>query len=397
MDVSRRTFLLGGLAVPAAAALPSFLLRAAAAAPPSDRGLVLLRLAGGNDGLNTVVPFEQDAYHRARPGLGISGGAVLRLQDGIGLHPGLGGLRPAWEAGDLAVVQGVGYANPNRSHFISTDIWHTASLEPQSRRTGWAGRALDEREGSFGEALPALHLGPEPLSLALVGERVIVPSVRDARRFEVRGGPEAARLLAGLASGPRGTETLEFIRSSARRAYRTADRLRAALAGSGDAAGYPDTPLGRRLWQIARLIEGGLGAGLYAATLDGFDTHSQQKPVHDALMRTLGDAVGALYADLQRAGWADRVVVLTYSEFGRRVKENRSLGTDHGAAAPLFVVGGRVRGGLHGEHPSFSDLRDGDLVHGFDFRRVYATMLGRWIGVDPDKVLGGRYEPVGFL
>ena len=306
-------------------------------------------------------------------------------------------MRAAWEAGDLAVIQGVGYERPDRSHFVSTDIWHTASRDPQSRRTGWAGRALDAQAGTFGDRIPALHLGDEPLSLALVAETVVVPSVRDAERFTVRGGAKAAAVLERLIAGKSGSDILETIRGSAQRAYRTSERLSESLKGTRERSGYPQTPLGRRLWQIARLVEGGLGARIYAASLDGFDTHSRQAPVHDALMSTLGSALGAFYDDLKRNGMNDRVVLMTYSEFGRRVKENRSLGTDHGAAAPMFVMGGPAKGGLVGDHPSLTDLRDGDLKHDLDFRQAYATILERWFDVDARKILGAKYDPLPFL
>ena len=397
MTIDRRTFLKCSLCAPAAAVVPAVLMRAAFAAAPSDRVFVLLRLGGGNDGLNTVVPFEQDAYYNARPALGIGKGRIVELAGGVGLNPGLAPMRAAWEAGDLAVIQGVGYERPDRSHFVSTDIWHTASRDPQSRRTGWAGRALDAQAGTFGDRIPALHLGDEPLSLALVGETVVVPSVRDAERFTVRGGAKAAAVLERLAAGKPGSDILETIRGSAQRAYRTSERLSESLKGTRERAGYPQTPLGRRLWQIARLVEGGLGARIYAASLDGFDTHSRQAPVHDALMNTLGSALGAFYDDLKRNGMNDRVVLMTYSEFGRRVKENRSLGTDHGAAAPMFVMGGAAKGGLVGDHPSLTDLRDGDLKHHTDFRQAYATILERWFDVDARKILGAKYDPLPFL
>lgn len=386
--LSRRSFLKGALAFPAAAALPGLFARAAWAAGGGDDVLVLVRLDGGNDGLNTVIPFGDDLYYRARPGIGVR--EPMKLDDYVGLHPSLGALRSAWDDGALAVVQGVGYPNSSRSHFTSTDIWHTAFTTPPERWSGWAGRALDAMDE--GE-VPALQLDPAPLSLALTGERVVVPAVADAESFRVRGNKE---LLAALVARPRDGATAEQVRRSGASAYKTAERLEKAF-GSGDAAGYPDTDLARRLWQIARLVEGGLPARVYAVRLGGFDTHSRQAAAHAVLLKTLGDALGAFQADLKAKGLDKRVLAMTYSEFGRRVEENRSLGTDHGTAAPLFVMGGAVRGGLKGAHPSLADLEEGDLRHHTDFRQVYATVLERWLKADSRAVLGAAYEPVPFV
>jgi uncharacterized protein (DUF1501 family) len=386
-SLSRRSFLKGALAFPAAAALPGLFARAAWAAGHGDSVLVLVRLDGGNDGLNTVVPFADDLYHRARPGIGVKD--PVKLTDAIGLHPSLAALRGAWDDGALAIVQGVGYPDSSRSHFTSTDIWHTAFTATPERWSGWAGRALDRMDE--GE-VPALQLDPAPLSLALTGERVVVPAVADAEGFRVRGNKE---LLAALVARPR-EGVAEHVRRAGAAAYKTAERLEKALGG-GDARGYPDTDLARRLWQIARLIEGGLPARVYAVRLSGFDTHSRQANAHAVLLKTLGDAMAAFQADVKTKGLDKRVLLMTYSEFGRRVEENRSLGTDHGTAAPLFVMGGRVTGGLKGEHPSLADLEAGDLRHHTDFRQVYATVLSRWLNADPRAVLGAAYDPLDLV
>jgi len=392
MTIDRRSFLKGTLALPAAAALPSLFARALLGAEPGGRILVLVQLDGGNDGLNTVVPLDDDAYYRARPGLAIPRGQVVRLADGHpGLHPSLAALHGAWDDAALGVVQGVGYPDASRSHFTSTDVWHTARTEPQPRWTGWVGRALDRT--ARGE-VPALYLDPGPLSLALVGERIVVPSVADAGRFRVRGDPD---LLGGLVERPREGDALEYIRRSARRAYRVAARIESVLSGDAGRDRYPMTDLALRLWQVARMVQAELPARVYAVRLTGFDTHARQAPAHAVLLKTLGDALGAFHADLKKNGLAERVLTMTYSEFGRRVRENRSLGTDHGAAAPMFLMSGGLKGGFHGEHPSLTDLEDGDLRHGIDFRQVYATILERWLEVEAQPILGRAYRPVGFL
>jgi uncharacterized protein (DUF1501 family) len=384
--LDRRTLLKSGLM---AAALPAFFGRISLAAT-TDRILVLVQLDGGNDGLNTVIPFADDAYHRARPGIGVPAGQVLRLDDKVGLHPQLQGLRAIWDERDLALLQGVGYPDPNRSHFTSTDIWHTASTRTEGRWNGWAGRALDR---CARDDVPGVHLDPGPLSLALVGDRVVVPSIADANRFRVQGDQT---LLQRLAERGRGSGTLEYIRASASQAYATAERVERALLGRST-DDYPQTDLARRLWQIARMVEADLPARVYAVRLRGFDTHARQRQAHDALLRQLGDALAAFQRDLKRRALDERVLTITYSEFGRRVRENRSLGTDHGAAAPMFAMGARLKGGLHGAHPSLTDLQDGDLRFHTDFRQVYATILESWLDVSAQAVLQGAFEPVAFL
>ncbi len=395
MRLSRRSVLKLGLAAPALAALPQAFARVANAGRP-DRALVLLKLDGGNDGLNTIVPFADDAYHRHRPGIGIPTAEVLRLDDHVGLNPALGGLRALWDEGELAVLQGIGYPHPDRSHFRSTDIWETATTRVPKRWSGWLGRALDT-PAPAGGGIPGLQLDDGPLSLALVGERVVVPSVRDAGRFRVDGGAAARERLARLLLGPSEAGPLAHIQKAARQAYRTADSLERALSRERRADPYPDSELARHLWQIARLIEADFPARVFALRLPGFDTHSRQRPGHDALLRILGDAVGAFFRDLRRVRRGDRALLLTYSEFGRRVRENRSLGTDHGAAAPMLVAGGGVRGGIHGGHPSLEQLEQGDLVHHTDFRRVYASVLEGWLGIDATRVLDGAFAPLPFV
>ena len=395
MRLSRRSVLKLGLAAPALAALPQAFARVAHSGRP-DRALVLLKLDGGNDGLNTIVPFADDAYHRHRPGIGIPAAEVLRLDDHVGLNPALEGLQALWDEGELALLQGIGYPHPDRSHFRSTDIWETATTRVPERWSGWLGRALDTPAPAAGGIL-GLQLDDGPLSLALVGERVVVPSVRDAGRFRVDGGAAVRERLARLLLGTSDSGPLPHIQGSARQAYLTADRLERALSRERGAADYPATELARHLWQIARLIEADFPARVFALRLPGFDTHSRQRPGHDAMLRTLGDAVGAFFRDLRRARRGDRALLLTYSEFGRRVRENRSLGTDHGAAAPMLVAGGAVRGGIYGRHPSLEQLEQGDLVHHTDFRRVYASVLEGWLEVDAVRVLAGAFAPLPFV
>ena len=268
--MDRRSFLKSSLAVPAAAAaLPTLFARALFGAEPGEEILVLVQLDGGNDGLNTVIPYVDDAYYRARPGLGVPAGQVQKLDDHVGLHPSLSPLRGAWDDGALSVIQAVGYPDSSRSHFTSTDVWHTAATDPQGRWTGWVGRALDREEA---REVPALQLDPGPLSLALVGEKVVVPAVADAESFRVQG--DAGR-LAGLVARSRETGPAERIRRAAAQSYKTASRIEAALKDGKGRDAYPGTDLAKRLWQVARLVQAGFPARVYAVRLSGFDTHAR--------------------------------------------------------------------------------------------------------------------------
>jgi uncharacterized protein (DUF1501 family) len=409
MSTTRRRFLgqLGAAGLLSVGGLPpEFLCRAARAADQAKndgRILVLVELEGGNDGLNTVIPFGDDEYYKARPGLGVDRDQILKLDDYHGLHPGLAGLKSLYDEGRLAVLQGVGYPNPDRSHFRSMDIWHSAEPERETFDRGWLGRMLDAQAGAADAQSPALALGVQRLPLALVASKINVPAVSDlsAYRLEVGSGSselQAARrkLLAELAerNGHAGAE-LDFLRQTALTAYRSAERLRSVTEGYKAAAEYPASGLGEQLKLIAQIIASGLETRIFFVSLSGFDTHSQQAPAHQLLLAELGDAVQAFHKDLAGHGLAERVMLVTFSEFGRRVKENGSLGTDHGAASQMFVMT-PLTGGIVGKHPSLTELTDGDLIHHTDFRAVYATLLERWLGLPSEGVLGGRFAPLAF-
>jgi len=409
MTTTRRRFLgqVGAAGLLSFGSLPpAFLCRAAHAAEAASRDgriLVLVELEGGNDGLNTVVPHGDDEYYKARPGLGVEREQVLELDDYHGLHPGLAGLRSLYDEGRLAVLQGIGYPNPDRSHFRSMDIWHSAEPERETFERGWLGRALDAQVGAADAQAPALALGVQRLPLALVASKINVPAVSDlsAYRLEVGNGSEelqAARrkLLADLAErNASASGELDFLRQTAFTAYRSAERLRNVTEGYKPAADYPASGLAERLKLIAQIIASGLETRIFFVSLSGFDTHSQQAAAHQALLTELGDAVSAFHRDLAGHGLADRVMLVTFSEFGRRVKENGSLGTDHGAASQMFVMT-PLAGGIVGKHPSLTELTDGDLIHHTDFRAVYATLLERWLGLPSETALGGKFAPLSF-
>lgn len=397
---SRRKFLavggstavlsLGGVA-------PRFLSAAAAAAPAEARDtvLVVVQLSGGNDGLNTVVPVRNDDYYRLRPKLAVPRAQALPLSDELGLHPALAGFADLLQAGELSVVQGVGYENPNRSHFESMDIWHTCFRKDQRQGEGWLGRYLDASAARQGGDVPALHVGPEQQPRALAGRSVRVPSLESLEAFRLREG-SAQREAAGKLLAPRrqAGALVDFLQSSLGTALSASRRVEEAARQNRAAARYPDSELAGKLQLVSRLIHAGLSTRVYYVALDGFDTHSQQAQAHAALLKQLGEAVAAFRRDLASGEHSGRVLVASFSEFGRRVAENASEGTDHGAAAPMFLVGPKLKPGPIGEHPSLSELDDGDLKFRVDFRRVYATLLEDWLGWPSREVLGGQFERV---
>ena len=392
---------------------PRFLTRTAIAAPATDQPgggekiLVVLQLTGGNDGLNTVVPFGDDGYGRLRSALRLPKNELLKIDDHTGLHPSLGGFAKLLEQQALCIVQGVGYPNPNESHFRSMDIWQAASLG-EDETEGWLGKALVHLPG-----VPAFHAAApnEASYLALAGAPARVPSItnlqqfqlqinsagaadREAQRRAIESGTERPANSAG--AGP-DNRLLDFICRTAVNTYANSRRLQELAKNYQPAAPYPATGLANRLKLVAQLIESGIGARIYYVTHENYDTHASQLPSHANLLQELGDAVAAFYADLSARGHRDRLLLMTFSEFGRRAKENQSGGTDHGSAEPLFLVGGGVKPGLVGAHPSLTDLYMDKLKHHTDFRQVYAGVLDQWLGVPSEQVLGERFNPVEFL
>jgi uncharacterized protein (DUF1501 family) len=363
--------------------------------------LVVVQLTGGNDGLNTVVPYNHDEYRTARPKLAIPANDILKINDMIGLHPSARGFSELLEAGKLAVVQGVGYPDPNRSHFESMDVWHTCERKGNPRSTGWLGRFLDASVASADVDAPAIHVGPEKQPLALAAEAVRVPSfdTPEAFRLQDGGSPQFHDAVRALANGETGPSDplLAYLQSSTTSALAASERIAEALRGYQTPINYPESALATRLKTVAQLIDAGLKTRIYYVELDGFDTHSQQAATHAALLKQLSGAVRAFVEDVAHHGHGDRTLVMSFSEFGRRVAENASEGTDHGAAAPMFLAGSRVRAGLVGEHPSLSDLDSGDLRFHTDFRQVYATLLERWLGWSSSSVLGGEFKSIDML
>jgi uncharacterized protein (DUF1501 family) len=399
---NRRRFLqTSSLALGVGTLTPKFLVEAAERANDAqDRVLVVVQLSGGNDGLNTVIPYNHDEYRKRRPTLAIPASNIIKSNDQCGFHPELRGFADLLEQQQLTVVQGVGYANPNRSHFESMDIWHTCHMKNEQRVTGWLGRFLDQSPRADGIDVPAIHFGGEQQPLALQARDVRVPSVKSLDDFKLQSANDQFReTVSTLANTQRSasSELLGFVQSSTSAALVASDRVASAQLDYKSAVEYPQTDLARKLRIVAQLISAGLNTRIYYVTLDGFDTHSQQAEAHAALLRQWGDAVTAFTRDIHEHGHGSRVLTLSFSEFGRRVEENASKGTDHGAAAPLILTGAGIQAGFIGDQPNLTDLDDGDLKFHTDFRQVYATVLGNWLGTDSEKVIGGRYSPLPIL
>ncbi|MDA1049680.1 MAG: DUF1501 domain-containing protein [Planctomycetota bacterium] len=403
MRSNRREFLkttLGTSAVVSLGATVPGFLRAAAVASTDDKEtiLVVVQLSGGNDGLNTVVPFSDPAYRGSRPKLAIPASDVLKINDALGFHPSARGFADLLEDNSLAIVQGVGYDNPNRSHFESMDIWHTCQRKSDTRTTGWLGRYLDASQANRSGVSLAFHLGHEKQPFALTAEDVRVPSISSLEGFRLNdsGDKEVRSTISKLASSARqeSDSILDFLQSTTTVALSASQRVEEASRDYKTPIDYPESDLATKLKTVAQLIDAGLGTRVYYVTLDGFDTHSQQPAAHAVLLSQLGGAVSSFIKDIKHQGHGDRVAVLAFSEFGRRVEENASEGTDHGAAAPMFLAGNKVRAGVIGDHPSLTDLEDGDLKFHTDFRQVYATVLESWLGWPSKSVLDGSYDPV---
>ena len=385
MIVSRRQFMVEGVRV---SALVPVLGRLTHRSSPSDaeRVLVVVQLTGGNDGLNTVVPHRQEAYYRLRPTLALKSSSLHALDDDHGLHPSLGELGRIFAEGRMAVVHGVGYPEANRSHFRSLEIWHSADPQGPPRGVGWLGRMADQIVAASPGSMPAVHVGAEDLPLAMMGESVFAPTVMDESALHLSALPALGRARAQLVGEETGVSgELAFLRTAARSAYAASERLERAVARPAHSE-YPDLDLARKLRLVGKLVAGGFDTRLFLVTLGGFDTHARQAALHAARLDELGRSLGAFQRDLAASGSDERVLTLVFSEFGRRTAENGSRGTDHGAAAPVFLLGGPGRG-LRGTPPDLARLVEGDVGFTTDFRALYATIERDWMRLEPSSAI----------
>jgi uncharacterized protein (DUF1501 family) len=391
---SRRSFFSRTLSSSTLVALystvPDFLARSAHAAKPApdERVLVVIELNGGNDGINTVVPYRDEGYERHRSATRLATSDLIKIDDQVGLHPSMPDAARLLNDGKLAIVQGVGYPNPNRSHFESMRIWHTARPDAaDAAGSGWIGRVLDGRVGTSPSGPGAIFVGSYPSPVAMRGRRSAAITLDRTDDFLL--GDGAVRHSLPREAGDN-DELTAFIRRRTLDAYAIADRM-ATITRIAPGRRYPATRLAGGLEQISRLIKAGIGARFYYAIQGGYDTHAGQILTHARLLGELSGALGAFLDDLTTARLAERVAVLCFSEFGRRVADNGSSGTDHGTAGPVLLAGAGVRPGLLGRTPSLTDLEDGDLKVGIDFRRVYAAVLEGWLGLPAEPALGGAF------
>jgi len=411
---SRRAFISRSLGIAVlGGTMPSFFGKAAFADPLPALGstldprnvLVVVQMGGGNDGLNTIVPYSDDAYHRVRSAIGIAENSVLKIDDRIGLNPVMTAMNELYKEGRLAIVQGVGYPNPNRSHFEATQIWETASPD-RPVTTGWLGRYLDRTipasaTGADNSNLfTAVTLG-DTVPAALISLHVDVPAIGALNTFQYNSGKDAAskttagRLYDGAKPGQ--SPYLSLVETTARTAMHGGDILRAKIASYQHAVTFPTDPFSQQLALAAQIIGSDLGTRVIFVSIGSFDTHAGQRAQQDRLLGYMSNGLRAFYQDLEAHGNADRTLALTFSEFGRRVQQNASNGTDHGTAMPLFVMGGKIKGGLYGTQPSLTDLDNGDLKFNIDFRSVYATVLDKWLGRDSTQIIGADFDRLSFV
>ena len=411
MNITRRDFMKSTALMTAAGIAPQFLSQTAAASLTSikgfkdDRVLVVIQLAGGNDGLNTVVPYEDDLYHKARPNLSLSDDRLIKLDDAVAVNNSMRGLADLYNDGQLALIQGVGYPNPDRSHFRSTEIWHTASDADAFLGHGWIGRYFDNNCGGTAQPQVGLALDKERPQ-AFSGEKGFGVSTTNPMRFGWNPGQGAATEEVFAALNQAGTVqnngTLDFLRHTTAQAMASSEEVRGA-AGKGmveeivKKRGVAGNTLATQLSAVAGLIRGGLNTRIFYVSVSGYDTHAGQAVAHDRLLGQFSEAMTGFQQQLKEDGLSDRVTTMVFSEFGRRVEENASGGTDHGTAAPMFLVGDLVKAGLYGTAPRLNDLDQGDLKYGTDFRQVYASVLEQWFETDSRPVLNGSFDTLPLL
>ncbi|HZP26878.1 MAG TPA: DUF1501 domain-containing protein [Dehalococcoidia bacterium] len=410
--LTRRSFIQGSALVSLGALVPPIFRQAAAVrlldgvayAATLTRTLIIVQLAGGNDGLNTVVPLADGAYRSARPKLAVPEDTVLRLNERAGLHPNLAPLLPLWQAGQLAIVEGVGYPNPNLSHFVSMHVWQTADPEGKAR-DGWAGRYLADIEKQQHDPFHGFNVGtgmaPEMNAngtASIAANSAEDYSLQTGSRDPADDQKREQTLLKLYESYPREASYGALLETTVEDAMQSSQKVQDVSSAYKPAVTYPADRLGSALQFLASVVVSGQEVRVGHVTLGGFDTHSQQAADHDALLTSVANGLTALQQDLEAHGKADDVVVMTWSEFGRRPGENASAGTDHGTAAPLFVLGKPVKGGFYGEPPSLTKLdTNGNLQFITDFRSVYATLLEKWLQADSRTLLGAQYPQLAFL
>ncbi|MBM4075095.1 MAG: DUF1501 domain-containing protein [Planctomycetes bacterium] len=387
--ITRRKFLAHSSLISLAPMIPGFLNRSLAneSTRVDDTILVVLQLDGGNDGLNTVIPYRNDHYLRSRRELRIAEKDVVKLNDELGLHPAMKPMAEMYQAGRLTILPGVGYPNPDRSHFRSMAIWHQGRPDAdENSGYGWLGRTLDTTIASTNPTANAVFVGSQNPPQALWGRRSQVVSLNHANDFRLSTEFSTSNHRDQESSHDSVSinDVSSYVNRVVRQTYQSARQFTEQIDhdSSKSISSYPDSELAQQLSLISLMIRNNLGARVYYASQTGYDTHSGQLGPHQRLLGTLAGALKAFFDDLAAARLDDRVVLLAFSEFGRRVQENESEGTDHGAAGPVFLAGPETVGGISGQYPSLEDLDEGDLKMSVDFRSVYRTILDDWLRID---------------
>ncbi len=399
MNIKRKQFIQLGSLATASLLLPKFMkaMEAPRMVPPGNKVLVVLQLSGGNDGLNTVIPVRNDIYYRSRPKLGIKKEDALLLNDETGLNPALSAFKDLYDDGSLGILNNVGYPNPDRSHFRSMDIWQSASNSNEYVNNGWLGRYLDAQCRGCDKPVQALEID-DVLSLSLKGEQMNGIAMRDPRRLYNTSHAKYFKDLLAQHGNTASEQPVDYLYKTMAETLSSADYIFEQSNLRPTAAAYPATGLGQSLKTIASLVFSDISTRVYYVSLGSFDTHVGQEGQQKRLFTEMNDATRAFVADLKANNRFQDVLMMSFSEFGRRVSQNASGGTDHGTANNMFLVGGGLRKkGVFNALPDLADLDDGDLKHSVDFRDVYATVLNKWLHADDQQILGKNSAYLDFL
>lgn len=400
MFIKRREFLQIGSLATASFMVPKFLkaFEVGNVVPAGNKVVVVLQLSGGNDGLNTIIPVRNDIYYRSRPRLGIQRDKSLSLTDEVALHPSLTAFKDAYDDGSLGILNSVGYPNPDRSHFRSMDIWHTASQSNEYWNNGWIGRYLDAQCSGCDKPTQALEID-DVLSLALKGEHVKGMALKDPKRlYGISNEKYFKDVLKQHSSDHHDERPVDYLYKTMAETLSSADYIFQQSRLHSSKTEYPNTELGKSFKTIASLIFSDINTKVYYVSLGSFDTHVNQQVQQQRLFTELNNAVAAFVKDLKLNHRYNDVLVFSFSEFGRRVAQNASGGTDHGTANNMFFLsGGLKEKGILNELPNLTDLQDGDLKYKVDFKNVYATVLKKWLGADEEKILGAGYRSMNFI
>ena len=397
MLLKRKEFLQLGSLATASLMLPRFLkaFDGKTIVPPGNKVLVVLQFSGGNDGLNTVIPVRNDIYYKSRPKLGIEKSRALTLTDEVGLNPALPGFKDLFDEGNLGIINSVGYPNPDRSHFRSMDIWQSASDSNNYVYTGWLGRYLDAQCNGCGRPTQAIEVD-DVLSLALKGDNIKGIAVKDPKRLYNTSNEKYFNELSNAHEN--GEETVDYLYKTLSQTLSSADYIFEQSKLHPSSQLYPTTEISKNLKTISSLIMSDINTKVYYLSLGSFDTHVNQENQQRHLFTELNDGINAFVKDLKNNNRFDDVMLMTFSEFGRRVAQNASGGTDHGTANSMFFIsGGLQQKGLINAMPDLEDLNEGDLKHKVDFKNVYATVLNKWLNADDKKILGKKYSYMNFI